>query len=67
MHRYRVSSSEGLQQGFYDSMIGVVAACLSSIIYGLSSASNGIGVSGVLGICVQPVSIAIDTGWTQAL
>ena len=54
-------------EGFLAVWIGVVAACLSSIIYGLSSASSGIGSSGVLGICVQPVSIAIDTGWTQAL
>ena len=44
--------------------ISIVAACLSSIIYGLSSASNGIGSSGVLGICVQPVTIIV-AGWTH--
>ena len=37
-------------------MIGYTAACLGSIIYGLSSASNATGSSGMIGFCVQPVT-----------
>ena len=37
-------------------MIGYSAACVSSIVYGLSSASTAQGVSGVIGFSVQPVT-----------
>ena len=39
-------------------MILGVAACLGSTLHGLSSASSGIGISGVIGFSVQPVTIS---------
>ena len=38
-------------------MIGYTAAWFGSMIHGLSSASSGIGTSGLIGFCVQPVTI----------